>query len=265
LLVVALSLSLGIVLLTPVTASADTELQLQPGFNEFVYSGESAPVAEALSSIDGFYDVVFHWDVQAQVWRSFRPPPAPAFLSDFELMEVDNIYWVLVAQSLLLTIVEPVPLPPSPSCEDPIDGPFMRSSNGMWAVAAEQIGTLGGLLDELEQNPSRLLFADRLGIAWFTGILTVTSELLTSSQMLVALVADDHLAGLEMASMVAGDTVLQLTVELTDALLVNRVGALLALREFIDSADAAHQAVLALAAAWCEEGGPGTVETAPVP
>ena len=102
----------GVALLWPQETSADTELLLQPGLNEFVYTGETSPVAEALNTIEGLYDVVYHWDIAAQVWRTFRPPPAPAFLSDFELMEPGKIYWVVVAQQLQLTITEPDP--PSP-------------------------------------------------------------------------------------------------------------------------------------------------------
>lgn len=118
----AIVVAVGAALAWAPEASADTEVQLQPGLNEFVYTGETAPVAEALSSIDGLYSVVFHWDGPVQRWRTFRPPPALALLSDLTALEKEKIYWIGVEQSLRLTIAE---LPPP--CVSPVDGPFMRS------------------------------------------------------------------------------------------------------------------------------------------
>ena len=150
--------ALSLVLFGTGAIAADSEVPLQRGLNEVVYTGETAPVQEALTSIDGLYSVVFHWDVTAQQWRTFRPPPAPALLSDLTALEEGKIYWIVVDQSLRLTIVEPVP--PPPPCVSPVDSPFMRRYEGIFAAAEGHLAAVEDLAARYEADPELYEEAD---------------------------------------------------------------------------------------------------------
>ena len=71
----------GIVAFPRSEASAQQNVRLVLGFNEFAWPGPDAPVEEGLRGIDGLYEVAFHWVNNTQRWESYRPG-APAFLND---------------------------------------------------------------------------------------------------------------------------------------------------------------------------------------
>ena len=77
-----IGISAAVIVLTLVgtgVIAADSQVTLVRGQNEVVYTGEMLPVEEALAFIDGRYSAVYHWDGQAQAWRTYRPGQ-PAFL-----------------------------------------------------------------------------------------------------------------------------------------------------------------------------------------
>ena len=79
---------------TPTPASAPPrEIELAAGWNAIVYTGEARPVAEALASIDGRYDQVFHYDNVTGLWSSYLPGSAPQ-LNDFGGLHPYRVYWI---------------------------------------------------------------------------------------------------------------------------------------------------------------------------
>jgi hypothetical protein len=54
--------------------SAGVVPALAPGWNNFVYTGEELPVADALELLHGRFDSVFSWDPLVQRFRSYRSP-----------------------------------------------------------------------------------------------------------------------------------------------------------------------------------------------
>ncbi len=250
----AIVVAVGATLAWAPEASADTEVQLQPGLTEFVYTGETAPVTEALTSIDGLYSVVFHWDSPVQQWRTFRPPPALAILSDFTTLEKGNIYWIGVQQSLRLTITE---LPPP--CVSPVDSPFMRSYEGIFAAAESHLTALEDLaaryeaypdlFNELDPTLEQFLLQDEFDLDDLVAALGLSD----SGAALAALEVPLEFA--ELAPLVAD--VARRTGALGDSQnwregVVFR-SALPETRPIIDEIRADHGQLLALAAGWCDQ------------
>ena len=89
----------------PTQGAPSADITLEAGFNELVYGGETATVEDALSSIDGLYSAVFHWDNTTQTWSVYRPGQ-PAFLSDLDTMEFGQVYWIAVSAQVQLTIAD---------------------------------------------------------------------------------------------------------------------------------------------------------------
>lgn len=117
-LLLAVVMALGAALIGTDDVEADSVLPLQAGLNEIVYSGETAPITQALANIDGLFTAVYQWHGPSQSWRVFRPGQ-PAFLSDLTTMETNGIYWIAVSSSTELTIAEPAPAADLPGIGDP--------------------------------------------------------------------------------------------------------------------------------------------------
>jgi subtilisin family serine protease len=66
---------------------------LQPGWNNFVYTGTSKSVADALAGVAGLYTEVLQYDNPAGAWRIYIPGQ-PRSLNDFGGMMTLQTYWV---------------------------------------------------------------------------------------------------------------------------------------------------------------------------
>ena len=92
---------------TVATANPDPALgrtiTLKGGWNNFVYTGTSQPVGEALADIDGQYSLVAELDNPTGDWQIYSPA-LQRFLNDFGgLMRLDT-YWVYMTEPGLLTM-----------------------------------------------------------------------------------------------------------------------------------------------------------------
>ena len=79
-------------------------IQLNPGWNNFVYTGTSKAVADALSSIAGRYTEVAQYDNATGAWLLWNPPPQPRFLNGFGGLFKLKVYWIYMTQSASLTM-----------------------------------------------------------------------------------------------------------------------------------------------------------------
>ena len=73
--------------------AAGRTITLQPGWNNFVYTGDARAVEEALSDIAGKYTQVLQYDNQAGRWRSHLPGQ-PSYVNDFGGLFKFQVYWV---------------------------------------------------------------------------------------------------------------------------------------------------------------------------
>lgn len=78
-------------------------IALPEGWNNFVYTGTSRPVREALSDIDGLYSQVAHFENSTSEWL-FQFPDGPRFLNDFGGLMRLNVYWVYMTEPGILTM-----------------------------------------------------------------------------------------------------------------------------------------------------------------
>ena len=92
----------AIITLTP-AAPATRAIELAAGWNAIVYTGESRPVPEALASIDGLYDQVFHYDNVTELWSSYLPGSAPQ-LNDFGGLHPYRVYWIRMSEPGILVL-----------------------------------------------------------------------------------------------------------------------------------------------------------------
>lgn len=74
-----------------------------PGWNNFVYTGTTKRVSEALQEISGKYTQVLHWDNAAGVWQ-FHIPGQSRFLNDFEALVKFRVYWIYVTTPVSITM-----------------------------------------------------------------------------------------------------------------------------------------------------------------
>lgn len=78
-------------------------IDLVPGWNNFVYTGTSRRVADALRTIAGKYSQVLYWDNATGEWKSYVPGRS-RFLNDFEGMLKLRVYWVYVTEPVRLVM-----------------------------------------------------------------------------------------------------------------------------------------------------------------
>jgi len=79
---------------------ASTDIQLATGWNLVGYPSQTVlPVAEALQSIDGKYDLVYAYDAHdvADPWKKYNTA-APPFLNDLTTVEPKRGYWIRVTE-----------------------------------------------------------------------------------------------------------------------------------------------------------------------
>jgi hypothetical protein len=75
---------------------------LQPGWNSIVYTGTNRQVEDALSSVEGLYTRVMHYDNAAGAWRSYSPGQ-PRYVNDFGALLRLKVYWVyMTAEAVLI-------------------------------------------------------------------------------------------------------------------------------------------------------------------
>ena len=82
---------------------AGREVALVEGWNVFVYTGASRPVADALAGLAGRYDQVLRYDNAARLWRSWLPD-APPRLNGFAGLFPFQVYWIHMTAAGVLTL-----------------------------------------------------------------------------------------------------------------------------------------------------------------
>ena len=259
-----IGISAAVIVLTLVgtgVIAADSQVTLVRGQNEVVYTGEMLPVEEALAFIDGRYSAVYHWDGQAQAWRTYRPGQ-PAFLSDLTVLESGKVYWIVTERSVQLTIVEPVPPPPPPPpCVGLADSSYLRSYEEMLQGIARDIDAIESLLDQLEANPALVESPidanggfDVEAAVWMMETYQLAIGLQHHATDVSALVAPSEFTSLDdLVEGVAG-RLFELGQALQAPLFLPSVDAdvFLVSRDLIAVVDVAHQEVRDTAAAWCD-------------
>jgi subtilisin family serine protease len=76
---------------------------LQPGWNNFVYTGTNKKVADALASIAGKYTLVLQYHNPSLSWR-IHTPGQPIYLNDFGGLFKLQAYWIYVTEPTVLTM-----------------------------------------------------------------------------------------------------------------------------------------------------------------
>ena len=79
-------------------------IQLKPGWNNFVYTGTSKSVGEALTEVAGKYTEVAQYDNATSTWLLYHPPPTPRFINDFGGLFKLKVYWVYMTQAGSITM-----------------------------------------------------------------------------------------------------------------------------------------------------------------
>jgi hypothetical protein len=78
-------------------------INLQAGWNNFVYTGTSKAVNDALSGLAGQYDEVLQYDNASQKWLVYIPGQ-PRYLQDFGGLFTLKVYWIYLATPAQLTM-----------------------------------------------------------------------------------------------------------------------------------------------------------------
>ncbi len=78
-------------------------VELQPGWNNVVYTGTSRSVADALTSIEGKYTQVMQFDNASGTWLSYLPGRS-RYLNDLGGLLKLQVYWLLVTEPVTLTM-----------------------------------------------------------------------------------------------------------------------------------------------------------------
>ncbi|MEX1104342.1 MAG: S8 family serine peptidase, partial [Dehalococcoidia bacterium] len=76
---------------------------LQPGWNNFVYTGSNKEVKDALAGIAGKYTLVMQYDNALRAWR-IHTPEQPRYLNDFGGLFKLQTYWIFVTEPTALTM-----------------------------------------------------------------------------------------------------------------------------------------------------------------
>jgi subtilisin family serine protease len=79
-------------------------LQLNPGWNNFVYTGSSKEVEDALSELAGKYTEVVQYDNAAKAWLIHTPNQPRRYLNDFGGVFKLKVYWVYMTDAGTLTM-----------------------------------------------------------------------------------------------------------------------------------------------------------------
>ncbi len=75
-------------------------IELKAGWNNFTYTGQSRSVSDALSTVDGNYSQVLHYENATGEWLSHLPVSQanPRYLNDFGGLFTLKVYWVLMTE-----------------------------------------------------------------------------------------------------------------------------------------------------------------------
>lgn len=84
-------------------------VELEEGWNDFVYLGASTDAVDALSSIAGEYNSIYRYvnDGFTERWELYAGPDAPAFINDFTTIQACGSYWVNMDDEATLTPPHP--------------------------------------------------------------------------------------------------------------------------------------------------------------
>lgn len=69
------------------------EVQLEAGWNNFVYTGTSQEMSQVLESLGGAYDAVYHFDNAVGEWRSYVPG-RPRYFNTVGGLLTSKVYWI---------------------------------------------------------------------------------------------------------------------------------------------------------------------------
>jgi subtilisin family serine protease len=78
-------------------------IQLKAGWNNFMYTGQSRSVSDALASIAGKYEQILQYDNATGEWHS-HVPGQQRFLNDFGGLFTLKVYWVLLSDDATLVM-----------------------------------------------------------------------------------------------------------------------------------------------------------------
>lgn len=78
-------------------------VQLQPGWNNFVWTGPPREVRAALASIEGKYLHLLHFDNATETWLSYIPGQL-RYLQDFNGLFQFRVYWIYVTEPVQITM-----------------------------------------------------------------------------------------------------------------------------------------------------------------
>ncbi len=92
----------NVAMLNPNPPSERT-IALQPGWNNFVYTGTNKKVSDALASIEGQYSLVLQYHNPTLEWQ-IHTPNQPIYLNDFGGLFKLQTYWIYVTEPVALTM-----------------------------------------------------------------------------------------------------------------------------------------------------------------
>jgi len=82
-------------------------VQLEPGWNDFVYLGATASAADALSSLGTHAGDIYHFDTEAGQWERHGAGAVPAWAQDFDDIQACEVYQVHLDQAATLVPLQP--------------------------------------------------------------------------------------------------------------------------------------------------------------
>ncbi len=77
-------------------------VNLKPGWNNFVYTGDNKQVSDALAGIAGKYTQVLSYDNATKTWQ-FYTPGQPRYVNDFGGLFKLKVYWIFVSEPVAIT------------------------------------------------------------------------------------------------------------------------------------------------------------------
>ncbi|MEE9277358.1 MAG: DUF192 domain-containing protein [Dehalococcoidia bacterium] len=85
------------------SASAQTSVALQAGWNNVAYQGTTLSVEQALGNAGSTVSAVWHWEADTASWRNYFP--AVPSISTLPVLETGEAYWIFAAEPV--TWVQP--------------------------------------------------------------------------------------------------------------------------------------------------------------
>ncbi len=82
-------------------------VQLDAGWNDFVYLGATASAADALSSLGADFDDLYRYDATASEWLRYGGSEVPAWARDFDTVEACGVYQLRLDAPATLTPLQP--------------------------------------------------------------------------------------------------------------------------------------------------------------